>query len=240
MIKDSKPRLRVLPSPLTKIHQIKYFAAKSDQSEVPIFAVSTEDGRIIFYSIHPEPTATEPKDNDSDIPGATAIAQIGGKTVDLTTRIKDFEILLQTSLGKKLDDFLIVTGSSDGTVRLWMLTLDSLIHPDNRPTKKHNSGAPEDQDRTHAIPQVGTLLGSYETGNRITCLKAFIMLPPVVNEDQEAVTESEASFGGFSETSSSDDEDEEEEEDEEEDDGADAGADEDVVGEGNKRVNGQT
>jgi len=31
--------------------------------------------------------------------------------------------------------------------------------------------------------QLGTIIGSYETGNRITCLKAFVMLP--AREDDE-------------------------------------------------------
>ncbi|KAL9617423.1 MAG: hypothetical protein Q9160_007780 [Pyrenula sp. 1 TL-2023] len=220
-VKDSKPRLRVLPLPLTKIHQIRYFTAKSDESDIPFIAVSTEDGRIMFYSIQPEPTASEPKDNKPDISDATVIAQIGGKTVDLTTRIKDFEILLQSSAGHQPEDYLIVTASSDGTVRLWMLTLESLTHSGKKPAKERDPGAQEDKSLADVILQVGTLLGSYETGNRITCLKAFTMLPSTEDEDQEAATESESSFGGFSETSSSEEEE----------------ADVDEAEEGNTRVN---
>ena len=50
---------------------------------------------------------------------------------------------------------------------------------------------PDSKDGT---PQVGRLLNTYETGNRITCLKGFVMLAsedPSTLEDSEAEEEEE-------------------------------------------------
>ena len=68
---------------------------------------------------------------------------------------------------------MIVVGvSSDGFLRLWSVA-SSDLEPSGGPAK-----------------QVGRLLGAYDTGNRMTCVTAFVMLPPAeeVNED---VTEAE-------------------------------------------------
>jgi protein MAK11 len=43
---------------------------------------------------------------------------------------------------------------------------------------KENPEASDDKSQGSRNQQVGKLLNVYETGNRITCLRAFIMLPP--------------------------------------------------------------
>lgn len=103
----------------------------------------------------------------------------------------------------------MVTGSSDGAVRIWLLTRKELA------AKKQDSDSEKQKkEQDTANPQqVGKLVGTYETGNRITCLKAFVMLPPEA-DDPSALGESEfESFGDDDEeeekSSSSDDEDDE-------------------------------
>jgi protein MAK11 len=168
---------------------MKYVSVpESENQKGDVLAVSTEDGRVIFYS------TTELKDaeegDESEIPYATPLAQVGGKQVELPGRIKDFEILSLAEQAKEIrNDFLVVTGNSDGVVRIWKIAGKDLV-----PAKQS-----KDKD---TIRQVGNLLTTYETGNRITCLASFVMLPA---EDPSTLFDSEG-----------EDEDEDEDEDEEE------------------------
>ena len=71
---------------------------------------------------------------------------------------------------------LVVTASSDGAVRLWSLVPNELegaaaSHPPNG-----DGEGPEDADGgSKGVKQVGRLVSMVETGNRITCLGAFVM-----------------------------------------------------------------
>lgn len=187
LIQDSTPKCRLLPSPRSKVHQVKYVplpAGGEQQSD--LLAVSTEDGRVVFYATNELQEAED--DSDSSIPFATPVAQVGGKQAGLPGRIKDFEILSLEEQAKEIrKDFLIVTGNSDGVVRIWKVTGKDLV-PAKQP-----------KDTKDTTRQIGKLLTTYETGNRITCLASFIMLPA---EDQSTLFDSE-------------DEDDEEEEEEE-------------------------
>lgn len=174
---DSKPKCKILPQPLTKLHQIGYVSIPNgSKEEKSILAVSTEDGRILFYgSDSPTQSSTNgTSEDDTSIPDATLYAQVGGKTVGFTNRIKDFEIL---SLPSK--DMVAITASSDGTIRIIRLLATSL-------TKALQEEKPT---------QLGTVIGTYETGSRITCLKAFVMLPPQEMEGELAGEGEE--FAGF-------------------------------------------
>ena len=168
---DSKPRCKAVPEPRSKIHQICYVQVAEDDG-LQILAVSTEDGRILFYStisknLSPSP-AKVVDEKDTPLPSAKLIAQLGGKDAGFTGRIKDFVALsLRNDTSNQL---LIVTGGSDGALRVWKLFASEDLIP--------HSGATR---------QVGQLLGTYETANRITCLKAFVMLPKAegVEDDME-------------------------------------------------------
>lgn len=166
---------------------MKYIVHDPSRDDGELFAISTEDGRVIFYSTKKlrQPEAG----SESSIPYAEAIAQLGGKPCGLTGRVKDFEILsLQDESIEGRDGFLVVTGSSDGNVRVWRLTGIDL------------NAEPKDGNSTN-IRQIGQILGTYETGDRITCVKSFIMLPsedPSTLQDSEEDTE----VAGESETES--------------------------------------
>ncbi|KAL4775553.1 WD40-repeat-containing domain protein [Aspergillus nidulans var. acristatus] len=181
---DSTPICRVFPGPRSKLHEIQYISVGDDE----LFAVSTEDGRVIFYSTRNVRKADE--GDDSSIPYAEPVAQLGGKSQGYPGRVKSFEMLsLKGQPGINDDDFAIVTANSEGVVRVWQLLGAQL----------RNAVAKKSSD-TKDI-QVGKLLSSYETGNRITCLKAFVMMPT-----EEPTPEDFESFDGESEDVSSSDE----------------------------------
>jgi protein MAK11 len=166
---ESKPKAKIAPTPRTKIHQMHYLPSESHPATL---LVSTEDGRVLLYDTNTTiPTEASEKNKD-DVPAARLVAQIGGPAAGMTNRVKDFEIvtLSQTS-------FLVVTGSSDGTVRFWFLSTDEL--------KSDDAG----KAKGFTAVQVGKLLGSYSTGTRITCLKAFSMTGKPDVEEEEEVTE---------------------------------------------------
>ncbi|KAJ5907423.1 hypothetical protein N7495_000105 [Penicillium taxi] len=189
---DSTPRCRLLPSPRSKVHQMKYISRNGEENE-DLLAVSTEDGRVIFYST--QDLQKPGDDSESEIPFATQVAQVGGKEAGYPGRIKDFEILSLGEQSKELSDgFLIVTGNSEGIVRIWKVSDKELI-----PSKSSKASQ-------ETIRQVGKVLTTYETGNRITCLVSFIMLPA---EDQSTLIDSDEEEEDEEEESSSDDSDDE-------------------------------
>lgn len=167
---DSKVRCKAVPDSRTKMHQMCYVATKKGEEgdEESVLAVSTEDGRIMFYSTSPKDlttTTTEKakeakaaKDSkEASIPAAKLVAQLGGKDAGVQSRIKDFVVLEANTGGNR--DLVIISAGSDGSIRLWGLSRSDLLVREEQPNK------------------VGKLLGTYETGNRVTCLAAFVMLP---------------------------------------------------------------
>ncbi|KAJ5176224.1 uncharacterized protein N7482_002101 [Penicillium canariense] len=188
---DSTPKCRLLPGPRSKIHQMKYISLTGEGDEKKdLLAVSTEDGRVIFYSTTILQDVDE--NDESTIPHATSVAQVGGKQAGIPGRIKDFEVLSLEEQAKEIrNDFLLVTGNSDGAVRVWKVSGKDLA-----PANKSKG-----TDR-----QIGKLLTTYETGNRITCLAAFIMLPA---EDPSTLFDSAEDESEEEDEESSSDEDDE-------------------------------
>lgn len=180
---DSKPKCKVVPEPRSKIHQLRYIQV-DEEDDIQVLALSTEDGRILFYSTRPADLVSAPsvEGKESPLPSAKLIAQLGGKEVSVTGRVKDFTILTTVDGS---DNLCIVAASSDGAVRVWKLSKSTDLTPRSGKTK-----------------QVGNLVGTYETGNRITCVTAFIMLPS--KEDAE---ENIDDFEGFDDEVESEDSD---------------------------------
>lgn len=165
---DSKPKCKALPFPLTKLHQMCYIEQAGTGKS--LLAVSTEDGRILFYAMDMSDSTKQNGDkiNTDSLPDGQLIAQLGGREQGVTNRIKDFEIVVIPSEEKQSASFAVVTASSDGTIRVWHIEASAL-----------------GEDRHDALKspvQVGKLIGTYETGSRITCLKAFLMQAPRTDE----------------------------------------------------------
>ncbi|KAI1007706.1 hypothetical protein K3495_g518 [Podosphaera aphanis] len=166
---DSEPRCRVFPEPRTKIHQVKYVQGKKDNT---LLAVSTEDGRILFYSTRQTDLIVSTGGKTESLPSARLVSQLGGKEVQLSGRVKDFSVL--EVKGGESKEFIVVAAGSDGSLRLWRVSSHDLMSLGEK-------------------RQVGKLLGTYNTNNRITCLVAYIMLPSVDSVEGNEIEESESS-----------------------------------------------
>ena len=185
-----------MPSPISKIHQIHYVPKNhvtDGVDDISILALSTEDSRVLFFD-------TQNSELSGDgIPNARLVAELSTESINGGSRIKDF-CVLQTSSDTKL----LVTGSSDGKITVWRL--DSGEFDGKASTKnvtcsenaEHDAGEPLSEENDDSIPsrgedshnqpkRVGTLLGHYEIGNRITCLTAFL-LESNDNENHQSLT----------------------------------------------------
>ena len=176
---------------------MKYMSLAADkEGRSDLLALSTEDGRVIFFSTQDLQEAET--DADASIPFATPIAQIGGKQAGFPGRIKDFEILSLEDQPKELRvGSLVVTGNSEGTVRIWKLDSQGLF------SSERTKGSEKPK---HTIRQVGKLLVTYETGNRITCLASYIMLPASDSSTLPDLTSEEETDEEVSSSDDSDDE----------------------------------
>lgn len=205
-----------MPQPLTKIHQVRYVkASPGDGGPTDFLAVSTEDGRIIFYSTS---NTTDPDavggDTEVRIPNCHPSCQLGGKIDGLSGRIKDFEVLGLPSPKNPGSMFMIVAGCSDGVIRLWTIAQEELQPSPNvtdtppnetieKPAEAKADGSTTSEKGPALTRQAGRMIGTYETGHRITCLKAFMMLEAPeelisdveVDNDQELEGESSDESG---------------------------------------------
>lgn len=218
---DSQPKLRILPSPITKVHQIHYVTLPGDDAYVLV--ISTEDGRIIFYStMAPRKTkAGEPQNaapgkakkpnsketdgsanrkesekSESDPDNPTFLGHVGGREMGMVGRVKDFVILeadipcngdeVAQGFGIKNTKKTLFSASagSDGTIRIWALDIErikehlTIVGSSAEPPSKKAKTAELDLPATSTArktPQVGSLVGIYETGRRVTCLSGMAM-----------------------------------------------------------------
>ena len=200
-----------MPQPLTKIHQVRYVKASlGDDGPADTLAMSTEDGRIVFYSTNnisaPNPDS---KDIEVSISNCYPLCQLGGKPAGLTARIKDFEILFVPSPASSSAKFLVVAACSDGSIRLWTIAQEelnpgssSINPPPNDDTRNQSEtkadGAAVGKKSPAVTREAGLLIGTYETGNRITCLKAFLMSGAPEDSFAEAEVGSDHGLDGAS------------------------------------------
>jgi protein MAK11 len=186
-MQDSKPRAVILPKPRTKIHHMRYIPEFGRN----VLTLSTEDGRILFYqtaltspinNLDDDSTSSKPQ----ELPAANLLAQLGGSAVGLSGRVKEYDIL---SVGKPSKTLLFIAGSSDGAVRIWKLDADDLessAEPSKSKAQRATGDTANGRDGRKddsAVKQIGQLLGIYETGHRITCLKSFIMTGKPSDDD---------------------------------------------------------
>ena len=126
--------------------------------------------------------------NTDGISRAKLVAELSDESVYTGSRIKDFCILLTC-----FNTMLLTTGSSDGRITAWYVDLRDFRHEDSRKDDGDSnngiSGDEEailDQRNADSTPRtngrhlqsrrIGTLIGKFEIGNRITCLTAFMMI----------------------------------------------------------------
>ena len=169
-----------------------------DEEARETLAVSTEDGRILFYFTDFLETESNTKlDNGSCIRVCAPSGVLGGPAEGLVGRIKDFEILPVP----QSKDLVVVTGSSDGAIRTWFIDAVELAFDVTRPggTSALVNGHGHGDEPPAAEPsqrQIGRLLSTYEAGNRITCLKAFVMSAHATSEPVDNGEASRQTNGG--------------------------------------------
>ncbi|EGD96707.1 60S ribosome biogenesis protein Mak11 [Trichophyton tonsurans CBS 112818] len=190
---DSVPKCRVATSPFTKVHHISYLDIETDDEKKQLLVASTEDGRLVFYSTASDSLEEPVEGGDTTIPTAPFLFQLGGKAHGQSSRIKEFEILPLQENSKTIQ-FIVITSGSDGALRIWTIKPEEI-----QQTKQAKRGKPSKPGQP---VQVGRLLGAYKTGNRITCMKAFIMREPIGEEELSE---------GDSEENDDDDQDEDDE-----------------------------
>ncbi|KAK5693475.1 Protein mak11 [Elasticomyces elasticus] len=178
---DSKPQALIRPTPNTKLHQFRMVPAVAGSEDGELLAVSTEDGRILFFRTSTDAVA----DAKEKLPLCSCVAQLGGPGAGISGRIKDFEIVdVQVEEAPALPVRLVVTASSDGAVRVWNM-------------KEQSAGVEESED----LPkQFGSLIATLETGSRITCLGAFLLDGKAEGEPAD---EDDADFGAMEDAASS-------------------------------------
>lgn len=221
---DSLPRCKVLSDARTKTHDFRYIevdddpeAAAADKAGLfSLLTVATEDGRILLCSTRVEDLVAPPATSSTaattaaaaPLPSARLIGQVGGTATGVTGRVKAFKILpvLEKSTDnkdnkKKLQKaWYVVSATSTGMLRVWKITGQELRSAWKNSTAVSATGGPSAASTASKPKQLGTLLGAYQTPDRITCLESFVMIPrPDGVEDSDV---------------EDDDEDEEEEEDE--------------------------
>lgn len=176
---DSRPKAIIKPSPPTKLHQLRMLRLGGTGGQTEVLAASTEDGRVLFFDID----FTDVTEDVKKLPTCTCLAQLGGHAEGISGRVKDFEALEVKNAGENNTAALVLlTASSDGAVRLWSM------QEDNAESKHTSLIAAESKPR-----QVGNLIGTLETGSRITCLGAFIMDGKV--SDTTAPEQDDATLG---------------------------------------------
>jgi protein MAK11 len=172
-------------------------------TENPVLAASTEDGRILFWSTtHTEPSLQSAKpgqngNGGSYLPSCVFIGQLGGQDGELSRRIKDFQLIpvVNEQDTTRSQSLIVTTAGSDGFVRLWVVNLEELIssNPENKTTddaqEKSNGMVSNVRIGSQSPRQVGRLIGSYDTNNRITCLVGFLLTGEI--EDLEALRHKE-------------------------------------------------
>lgn len=184
---DSVPKCRLFATAQTKVHQFSYVTVDSEAG-LSLAAVSTEDGRIVFFSTQADdlskPEDVKGKPQTLDV--AKQVGFVGGKDAGVMGRIKDFVVVRSEANAGTL---YVMGASSEGRIRLWRLQAKELVAA---------AGAKKPSEKP-----LGKLVGTYGTQNRITCLAAFLMIPrPEGAEDSEDELDE----------SSEDDEDEDEDE----------------------------
>lgn len=172
-----------------KIHQLLYVnLPKEKYQTLEILAVSTEDGRILLYSTRSIAGEKPNSETRSDIPTLQAFGEIGGVNESLVGRIKDFEIINAVLPGNPDRSLIVIAGSSDGAIRVWSVEIDQLmtsLQAFEGNIDLHERETVANGTSMRLTHQLGQLLGTYKTGNRITCLKAFLMHDPKDADDGE-------------------------------------------------------
>lgn len=225
---DSQPKLRILTSPISKVHQIQYLTIPGENLHA--LGIATEDGGISFYSSTPliKKRSTESAKADSekeknfgnvgpeyDVDNPIFLGRVGGLEVGMVGRVKDF-VILESRIPTEGNDretgsystvLLAVSAGSDGTIRIWNMHIEQIkasfcaTSPNEEPPTKKSKLVDPATPVVAKYPQIGTLVGIYETSRRITCLTGMTISDgwSVVGNEEEGEEEEQDDDSEFSE-----------------------------------------
>lgn len=159
------------------MHQLRYIEVSNDiEQGSEILAVSTEEGYILFYDTKVGNTDEAPESKRTPIlPTLNALANVGGIPDGVKSRIKDFEALRLKVPGIAKENLLLIAGSSDGVIHLWIIDDTEMFKSRLTSNKTSDNSINDIMPQKVLTRQTWGCIGKYETGNRITCLKAFVM-----------------------------------------------------------------
>ncbi|KAI9718334.1 MAG: hypothetical protein M1828_006736 [Chrysothrix sp. TS-e1954] len=148
-----------------------------------ILALSSEDGRLLFLDalVRADTDVGDANFAASDDQGPRSIALLCELEVPYDgprTRIKDFMVVPEPAPGDLGAWLHIIAACSDGRVHLLHLQSSDVKCPSIQPVANgmnSNTSGSAEQITNGPVRKVGTLLGTYETGHRITCLTAFTL-----------------------------------------------------------------
>ncbi|KAI5857602.1 WD40-repeat-containing domain protein [Tricharina praecox] len=187
---DSKPRVRIETSGKSKIHMMRFVQVPKGllgQETEEVLALSTEDGRMLFYS-------TTAEELDSPI----LLGTLGGRSMGMPGRVKDF--IVMRAEGR----IFVITAGSDGVVRVFDLCGEGsgieVVEEDEAEGGAEKKAKTEGLEEKKGDRQVGKLVGMYETARRITCMTAMLMQEGG-EEEQEDEEMGEAGEGEEEESS---------------------------------------
>lgn len=126
---------------------------------------------MIFYRTDIPAAVTNGEHANDDIKVLLPIAQFGGPLDGLTGRIKDFETVRLPSAAA----VLFIACGSDGIIRLWVVEDQELTECSVTLPSVNATNPSEVEGSLDVTEPVGQLIGLYESRNRITCVKAFLM-----------------------------------------------------------------
>lgn len=154
--------------PLTKVCQAKFLPKRAwSGMKGNVLALATEDGRIVFFDSGSTTAKEAAGDEHDGSEESTPRYRILGTMGEVTkgNRIKDFEVLSVDVGGT--EETILVTGSSDGAVRIWRVDVEALAAAATATLEA--VAAPK------STKSFGDLLATHDTARRITCLTAFVM-----------------------------------------------------------------
>ncbi|EPS35756.1 hypothetical protein H072_10714 [Dactylellina haptotyla CBS 200.50] len=179
---DSEVRGKIVTTPVTKVHNIKFLEVEINNETQEVCFVATEDGRVVVYSIPKEGETKKADEEGKEEEGEED--EIKPFVIDTITppssdksRIKDFDILPHPSADQKSKYFL-TTANSEGIIRVYTLDFANIhIKGGAQPKKQKVEKDPEsknDDSETDGV-QIQTtgfaqMAGEYSTDRRITCL----------------------------------------------------------------------
>lgn len=166
---------------------------ENETNATEFLALSTEDGRILFYPSGLSPATFGGDDKKPEVQLLQPIAFFGGISDGLTIRIKDFEMLRLPDLSS----LLIITCCSDGAIRIWLVEDSELVengkNRNGTTDQQMNGTSGKSSEHGQYAAPIGRLVGLYESKHRITCLAAFLMSEPLEGGDFQSPNEKASS-----------------------------------------------